>query len=835
MKKYLYSIFLLLLFTGVAWADSSNPQIYSSAVANKTDLSIAYLSSVFGTVSGVLNGTSGQMLGKLLYQFNQGILILSGCWLGFTVLGVVFKALPHGSFMQQDGAKSVHMVALRVALGFGLLIPSPSTGYTLLQGIVMQVVVQGVKLADQIWEYGLDYMYSGGALWSRPVQNSSVGADIHKPSFMNEDDTTAVLGKSDANGTALSVSGSWSNLSMIQKIMAMEACMVQSSVDSDNSPSDSGVSSQQDFSINEDTEQFKFFFPGKGGHATCGALSWNQTATQTTLNCVKPTDKTNNTNYDSTDCEYNHMALREVIFDLLPSVKQYVCGNQGNGTTSATCTGFDSADYDANVPEGMTSGLLNFKNLIDPIVRKNAALNSSTSEVLKFVKQAKIDGWMTAGRYYWDLLRVEGAYDSAMNQRASYKVVIPGETAYTIPALNFDPDSPKTYNLLMNKTAVGSNTYIDKVNTNLGNFATASSAGRTATSVSPGAAGALKWLMMLFMPMLAGIGSIFLQFSTQAGPLGLGPEPILWLHNIGISCMQLGGDLWIGIAIALFPIAISTSFCSGFQPLAGSVKMVVEWIQPIILAAGAGFFVVGVSLGIYMPLYPYMVFTFGVIGWIIAVIEGMVAAPLVAMGVTHPDGHDFLGRASQSVMLLVSLFLRPSLMLIGLFAAMILCQVSLSMILYTFSGFATDIFYNVSPVSGPPTGDVLLQGVGAVMGHTFAGGTPYLSIMTLIIPLFVFPMFLGIFTMLVYLATTTCFSLPSHLIKYVGNWLGAPQVHDDVTSAADHMKQGLTAAASKLSDAAGHTKWTPPKKDKTGLQGDNAPAKPSPTSPAKTN
>ena len=62
MKKYLYSLFLLLLFTGVAWADSSNPQLYSSAVADKTDLSIAYLSSVFGTVSGVLTGTSGQML-----------------------------------------------------------------------------------------------------------------------------------------------------------------------------------------------------------------------------------------------------------------------------------------------------------------------------------------------------------------------------------------------------------------------------------------------------------------------------------------------------------------------------------------------------------------------------------------------------------------------------------------------------------------------------------------------------------------------------------------------------------------------------------------------------
>ena len=70
--------------------------------------------------------------------------------------------------MQQDN--KVPMILLRIALGFGLLIPNPSTGYTLLQGIVMQVTVQGVKLADQIWEYGLDYMNQGGALWSRPVE-----------------------------------------------------------------------------------------------------------------------------------------------------------------------------------------------------------------------------------------------------------------------------------------------------------------------------------------------------------------------------------------------------------------------------------------------------------------------------------------------------------------------------------------------------------------------------------------------------------------------------------------------------------------------------------------
>ncbi len=229
MKKWLLPILLLLmLFSGAALADAAHPTITSVAVDNKTDLSIAYLSSVFGSVSGVLNGTSGQMFGKLMYQFNQGLLVVAGCWLGFTVLTMVFKSAISGSFMQQDN--KVPLVLLRVAFGFGLLIPNPSTGYTLLQGIVMQVVVQGVKLADQVWDYGLDYMNSGGSLWSQPAKKpgSTDSTNGDTPGgLISGSDSNAILG---SRGEAGNLSN-FEKLGMIQKVMAMEACMVQSSID----------------------------------------------------------------------------------------------------------------------------------------------------------------------------------------------------------------------------------------------------------------------------------------------------------------------------------------------------------------------------------------------------------------------------------------------------------------------------------------------------------------------------------------------------------------------------------------------------------------------------
>lgn len=88
------------------------------------------------------------------------------------------------------------------------------------------------------------------------------------------------------------------------------------------------------------------------------------------------------------------------------------------------------------------------------------------------------------------------------------------------------------------------------------------------------------------------------------------------------------------------------------------------------------FFVAGVMLAIYIPFVPFMIFTFSVVGWVIAVIEAMLAAPLIALGVTHPQGHDLLGKSEQSVILLLSVFVRPAAILIGFIASVFLMYVA---------------------------------------------------------------------------------------------------------------------------------------------------------------
>jgi conjugal transfer/type IV secretion protein DotA/TraY len=96
------------------------------------------------------------------------------------------------------------------------------------------------------------------------------------------------------------------------------------------------------------------------------------------------------------------------------------------------------------------------------------------------------------------------------------------------------------------------------------------------------------------------------------------------------------------------------------------------------------FLALGLTLAVYTPMIPYMLFTFGAINWFIATVETMIAAPLVAIGLLHPEGHEIWGKAEQALMLMLNIFLRPSLMIFGMIGGMLMTYTVVMMINYAF-------------------------------------------------------------------------------------------------------------------------------------------------------
>jgi defect-in-organelle-trafficking protein DotA len=168
-------------------------------------------------------------------------------------------------------------------------------------------------------------------------------------------------------------------------------------------------------------------------------------------------------------------------------------------------------------------------------------------------------------------------------------------------------------------------------------------------------------------------------------------NPIAALAGMGVNYINFANELWItiiGLSATPFIMAI-------FPLLALILPLLMSWLGIMVA--------IGFITAYYIPFLPYMIFTFASIAWLMAVIEAMVAAPIVALGVTHPEGHDAFGKGEQAIMILMNVFLRPSMMIIGYIAAIGLSYVSVWIINAGFAnaaafiqGTATGIQWNYS-------------------------------------------------------------------------------------------------------------------------------------------
>lgn len=111
------------------------------------------------------------------------------------------------------------------------------------------------------------------------------------------------------------------------------------------------------------------------------------------------------------------------------------------------------------------------------------------------------------------------------------------------------------------------------------------------------------------------------------------------------------------------------------------------YLGNIVSYLGYGILLLGVILAVLLPFLPFVYFLSGVIGWIIMSIEAMVAAPLWTLLTFAPHrSGDFIGTNKQGLLLLIAVFFRPVLLVIGLIACFIAMRVGIDLVNTLFSG-----------------------------------------------------------------------------------------------------------------------------------------------------
>ncbi|MGL5743389.1 MAG: type IVB secretion system protein DotA [Legionella sp.] len=173
-------------------------------------------------------------------------------------------------------------------------------------------------------------------------------------------------------------------------------------------------------------------------------------------------------------------------------------------------------------------------------------------------------------------------------------------------------------------------------------------------------------IMAFIMIPLKGMGVIFQQGLTTISTPGV--NPVVALANMGVQYINFSGNLWL----QLLDMAVT----SALIPVFGVFIFALISLGMPLLVAWVGVMVsIGFVTAYYVPILPYMIFVFGGMGWLMSVIEAMVAAPIVALGVTHPEGHEAFGKGEAAIMILANVFLRPSMMIIGYIAGIALSYV----------------------------------------------------------------------------------------------------------------------------------------------------------------
>jgi hypothetical protein len=107
------------------------------------------------------------------------------------------------------------------------------------------------------------------------------------------------------------------------------------------------------------------------------------------------------------------------------------------------------------------------------------------------------------------------------------------------------------------------------------------------------------------------------------------------------------------------------------------------WL-PLVLFVLTGLFVSGITFALIIPLTPYILFWAGKIAWLLLVLEALIAAPLMALGIAYPDGHDVFGIAEPGIKFSFNVVLMPVLLIMGLMVGIVLTYV---VIYFSATGF----------------------------------------------------------------------------------------------------------------------------------------------------
>lgn len=157
-------------------------------------------------------------------------------------------------------------------------------------------------------------------------------------------------------------------------------------------------------------------------------------------------------------------------------------------------------------------------------------------------------------------------------------------------------------------------------------------------------------------------------------------NPLIAMKSLGdtiLGTTEVAFGSYVGVKVALGAVdgwknsivgRVFGAVTAGVpDAVAGGAKALVNAVSPFIVLALIMLFGFGITLSIYVPFIPFLIWFAACINWVVFVAIGVVAAPLWAFA--HLSGEDNSNRTVHGYIFMLNAMLRPILMVIGFILA----------------------------------------------------------------------------------------------------------------------------------------------------------------------
>ncbi|TAL63621.1 MAG: hypothetical protein EPN79_15820 [Burkholderiaceae bacterium] len=689
VKRVLYVLAAVVIIVGVLLSGSAHagPLGLHDFTPDANDPSVAALRQVFGGMVDTIIGSgdphgdaNDSALGAMMVPFNAMVLTISMLFVGYTTVRTLIDTAGSGEFMGRQKEVSKYVVG-RILLGVGMLVPLGS-GYSLIQYGMMWWGLQGAGAANSINSAALDYM--GGNKANMVAQPQVPSAETFVRSALSAYVCMAAMNKQYAaahDDTRIAMSetsyqlkpaeqGMWSsfkshlafNIADLREHPLLNLLPVVNSVHAVQTYSDY-QSRRAQWETNHTYTAYRYSFDATGSNYTnpegvCGTFNFsNPAGNDMNEDAITQSVVSAQTNAVRTILNSPDLAsIANTIVDAAPAADASVDErNAIHLKIEALASTYSDAVVQAVEASGGITGL-------------------SDADWKSFVATMKQTGWAYLPSYYNQMIRANDHVQSALNAMPDFSYARIGTFASDMELTTYKDSMARLDEYLMtpadlitaNAQKVGGvdlskSWYADLVDQCIPKTADAEKAKDAAVANST--------MESAFEPIRKCISVLprrgIFQFTSSL--MGGNLNHVVHIKSIGDDIISTGD----GLLMANFLVSGATGNIFGSTT---GISSAIQSIGGFLTSAIIALLIFGAVAAYYIPLIPYIFGTIAFVKWLTLVIESIIAGPVFAAAHVFPEGHEASGRAGPGYMLLLGLFLRPSLTVIGFYLSIIVAQ-----------------------------------------------------------------------------------------------------------------------------------------------------------------